>query len=245
MISINLMQETNLKDSTLIEGFPGVGLVGPMAVSYIIDKLGMTYIGYIESDDFPPIISIHNSKPMPPVRVYFSDKSKVVAIFAEFTIPINMVHELSGKLYDFVKSNNISRIISIGGIPNSVQGEGNVYVIASTEDSLNEAEKVGLNPVVEGVSTGVSAILLQKSSLSKISNINILVPVDTNIIDPKYAELAIKSINKLLKLNIDVNELEKEAKEVEAKVRDLMKKSRETHETYKKAVNSGEPSMYA
>ena len=245
MISIKVMQDADLKGSTLIEGFPGVGLVGPMAISYIIDKLGMKYIGYIESDDFPPIVSIHDSKPLPPVRLYFSEKSRLAAIFAEFAIPLNLIHELSDKIYEFITSNQIGSIVSIGGIPGKDQQDETVYVIASNSDLLKDAEKAGLNPVIEGVSTGVSALLIQKASIANIQDTNVLVPVDPSIIDPKYAEQAIKSINKLLKLNVDVNELDKEAKEVEAKVRDLMKKSRETHETYKKAVTSGEPSMYA
>ena len=58
MIEIKLFKEQALKGYTLIEGFPGAGLVGPMASSYIIEKLGMEYIGKIESEQFPPIAVI-------------------------------------------------------------------------------------------------------------------------------------------------------------------------------------------
>ena len=74
---------------------------------------------------------------------------------------------------------------------------------------------------------------------------NILVAVEPSIIDPKYAELAINSINKLLKLNIDVTELEKEAKEVNERIQEMIKKNKETHDNYKDAVSHGAPSMYA
>jgi uncharacterized protein len=245
LINIQLIQNIDLKGSTLIEGFPGVGLVGPMAISYITEKLNLKYIGYIESNDFPPIVSIHESKPLPPVRIYYSEKYNLVSVFAEFVIPINLVHELSEKLFEFVNSKGVGKIISIGGIPGKDPQTDMAYVIASTPELLKEAEKAGLNPIIEGISTGVSALLLAKATTAKILDTNVLVPVDPSIIDPKYAELAIKNINKLLKLDVDTNELEKEAKEVEAKVRDLMKKSRETHETYKKSVNPDEPSMYA
>ncbi len=243
MIKINMLQNYDLKGVTIIEGFPGVGLVGPMAISYIIDKLGMKYIGYIDSDGFPPIVSIHESKPMPPVRVYYSEKNKVVTIFAEFPIPIELVHELSNNIYDFIKEKQIERIISIGGIPGKNPEDETAYVIASNADLVKDAEKYGLNPVIEGVSTGVSALLLQRSSITNTQDTNILIPVDPNIIDPKYAELAIKSINKLLKLNIDTSELEKEAKDVEAKVRDLIKKGKETQDAHKRLTSEG-PSMY-
>ena len=44
MINIKIFKKKDLKNYTLIEGFPGLGLVGPMAISYIIEKLGMDYI---------------------------------------------------------------------------------------------------------------------------------------------------------------------------------------------------------
>jgi len=46
------------KNPVLIEGFPGIGLVGNIASQQIIDELEMTYIGSIDSRYFPPI-AIH------------------------------------------------------------------------------------------------------------------------------------------------------------------------------------------
>ena len=245
MIEIKLIRDMDFAGATLIEGFPGIGLVGPMAISYIIDKLEMKYIGYFESEDFPPIISIHDSKPLPPVRLYYSDKKRIVAAFAEFAIPFSLVRELSDAVFKFATEKKVSNIISIGGMPGRGTDDETVYAIASTPEALKQAEKDGLNPIIEGVSAGVSALLLFKASEVNLPDTNILVAVEPSIIDPKYAELAINSINKLLKLNIDVAELEKEAKEVEAKIQDMIKKNRETHDNYKDAVTHGAPSMYA
>lgn len=245
MMEIKLTEDADLKGATFIEGFPGLGLVGPMTVSYIIDKLSMKYIGYIDSEDFPPIISIHGGKPYPPVRLYYAEKKRIVAAFSEFAIPIALVRELSEKIFAMVKEKQIAQIISVGGMPAKTDDDKTIYAIASTPDTLKQAQKNGLNAVVEGVSAGVSALLLFQACASNTPDINILVPVNPSIIDPEYAELAINSINKLLNLDIDVTELEKEAKDIEAKIRDMMKKSKETHDNYKNAVGSGAPSMYA
>ncbi len=48
-----------------------------------------------------------------------------------------------------------------------------------------------------------------------------------------------------MNLKIDVTELDKEAKMVEAKIREIINKHKESHDTYKKAVESTGPSMYA
>jgi len=243
-MEIRLIGDANLKGAILIEGLPGVGLVGPMTVSYIIDKLQMQYIGYVESDKFPPIVSIHNSRPLPPVRIYYSEKKKIAALFAEFALPLDIMNDMSDKVYEFFKSNKMSSIISIGGIPTKeIDGE-TVFVVASNDATLKEAQKAGLKPISEGVSTGISALLLLKSSIDDVPDTNVLVPVDPTLINPESAELAIKSINKLLKLDIDVAELEKESKEVETKIQEILKKGKDSQDAHRKVIGSEGPSMY-
>ena len=247
MISIKIRGKANLKGYTLLEGFPGAGLVGPMAISYIVEKLKMKYTGFIESDDFPPLIAIHGDMPMPPVRIYADDKTKIVTILAEFAIPIDVTYKLTDKIYEFVKANGIAKIISIGGIPSpqaSIES-GNVFAIASNDAMKKEVQRAGLKPVGEGVATGVSALMLINAVTEGLPDISVLVPVDPNILDPKYAELAIKNVNKLVKLNVDVSELEEEAKEVESKIKDLLKRNKEVQDVHKKVIDEAGPSMYA
>lgn len=244
MIEIKLFEDKNFNGYTFIEGFPGAGLVGPMTISYMIDKLHMKYIGYLESDSFPPLISIHKTEPMPPIRIYYSEKEKLVTIFAEFAISIGLVSSLSNAVYEFIKKNKITEIYSIGGIP--IQQETDTpFVVASNSASLKKAQDAGMKPITEGVATGVSALLLVRSYLEKLNTVDIMVPVKQNVINPIYAEIAIKSINKLMDLNIDVAELDKEAKAVEMKIRELINKHKETHDNYKKTMDNTGPSMYA
>jgi uncharacterized protein len=246
MIDIKMFKQVNMKGFTFIEGFPGAGLVGPMTISYIIDKLKLEYVGYLVSNDFPPLVSIHKNEPMPPIRIYCSTgtkSAKIVTIFAEFAIPLELVSPLSAAVYKFIKDNGISDIYSIGGIPVD-KPTNNVFVLASTTKILSIAQSAGLKTVGEGVATGVSAMLLMNAALDKLPDMNIMVPILPDTITPKYAELAIASLDKFIKLNIDIDELEKEAQEVEAKIRDIISKHRESHNTLKKDVYSG-PSLYA
>lgn len=247
MIQIKLFEDVNLNGYSFIEGFPGIGLVGPMAISYIIDKLAMRYIGYLESASFPPLVSIHKNEPMPPIRIYIAEKEKLVTIFAEFAIPIDLISELSGIIYDFLKKNGVLKIYSIGGIPTQQDNDQVPFVVASNQAIASNAISAGgLKPIGEGVATGVSAMLLVRSTMEKGQAICIMVPVEQNIIDPTYAETAIVILNKLMNLNIDIADIDKEAKMVQAKIKELISKHKETHDTYKKAVDdsSANPSMY-
>jgi uncharacterized protein len=246
VIEIKLFGSVNLNGYTFIEGFPGIGLVGPMAISYIIDKLGMKYIGYMQSDHFPPLVSIHKGEPVPPIRLYTADKEKLVTIFAEFPIPIELVDEISTAIYDFLRKSGIVNTYSIGGIPDTGETVQKPFVVASNSSITANAVSSGLQAIEEGVATGVSALLLMKAALDKGNDICIMVPVHQNIADPAYAEIAITSLNKLMNLNIDITDLDKEAKIVQAKIKEIISKHKESHESYKKAVDdTSGPSMYA
>lgn len=245
MIQIKLFKEQNLKGYTLLEAFPGIGLVGAMAGSYIIEKLQMEYIGRIESDFFPPIAAIHDSIPLFPARIYKSDELKLILFMAEFAIPTPVIYQLSQEMLSFARKYGISKIVSVGGLPTNKPTE-KIYVAAS--DSVAKiAAKAGIKPIEDGLIAGVSASLLNYSRDYNIPMMDILVEVNPQIMDPKYAELAITGLNKLLEIEIDLSELHKEVKLVEAKIKEMVKKVREHQEQMGPAAPPAptDQSMYA
>ncbi|MFP3277959.1 MAG: PAC2 family protein [Candidatus Micrarchaeota archaeon] len=246
MIGIKFFEEINLNGYILIEGFPGAGLVGAMANSYMIEKLGMKYVGYIDSESFPPIAVIHNAVPMFPVRIYADKDRKILAMISEFTIQTELVHELGYELIDFVRKTGIKAIVSIGGIP-AEKPSNDAFIVSTNENILKNAIAAGIKPIEDGVVAGVSAVLLANSSVLDIPIIDLLVEVNPEITDPKYAEIALSSLKKIINLDIDLSELEKETKIVEAKIRQMVKKAKISHESYKKATDTETtgPSMYA
>ena len=139
----------------------------------------------------------------------------------------------------------ITRLISIGGMP--TQKQSNVpYIISSDPDMVKKAASQGIKQIKEGVIAGVSAVLLISAREFDLRTINLLVEVNPMIMNPKYAETAIQGLNKLIGIDIDLNELEKEAKEVESKVREIMSKAKDTKEHYQKqAGEDAGQSMYA
>ena len=245
MIQIKLLKECNFKGYTLIEGFPGAGLVGPMAASYMIEKLKMEYCGYIESDLFPPIAAIHDGVPLFPARIYMSQKSKLVIVMSEFIIPPNAIYPLSSELLSFVRKNGISKIVSVGGIP-SKEPTSAQHITSPDKELIKKAASKNIKAIDEGVIAGVSAVIMTGAEQLKIPVLSILVEINPQITDPKYAEVAIGALNKIINTNIDLEELDKEAKEVEAKIKELMSKVKESHDRYEKAAtDSNGPSMFA
>ncbi len=243
MININLIKKADFSGFTFLEGFPGIGLVGPMSISYLVNKLGFDYIGYLESDAIPSLVSIHDNQPQPPLRLYLSKKYKLLVLFSEVSLPPNInVYGISRDIYDFLKKGGVSRIISIGGFPAENPEGAGILGIASSPELAKSFDKLGIKGVGEGVATGFSALLLLYASRDGIDDLNLIVPVNPNMIDPRYAEIAIEALNKITGTDVDVSELDKEAAIVEQKIKVILKKSKEDAQ-YQKGESG--PSMYA
>ncbi len=128
---------------TLIEGFPGMGLVGTIAVKYLSEKLGCKEVGYIESESFIPIIRVHNGLPVHPSRIYVSDRYKIVLLVSEQIVPQIFTDRLSNAIADWIQRKKIKRVISLSGIKAlpAKEGKQRVYGIASDEASKKMLNK--------------------------------------------------------------------------------------------------------
>jgi predicted ATP-grasp superfamily ATP-dependent carboligase len=171
---------------------------------------------------------------------------------AEFTIPPNLIYQLSQEMLSFARKYGIAKIVSVGGLA-SQRPSNKIYVVSSDSGISKTATNLGIMPVEDGMVAGVSASLLTYSKDYGIPMMDILVEVNPGIMDPKYAELAITGLNKLLAIDVDLSELRKEAKLVEAKIREMLKKVKEHQQQMGSGTGAGagEPpapndqSMYA
>ena len=54
-VQVILENEPSSQNPLLVEGFPGIGLVGNIASQYMVHELNMTYLGAMTSRFFPPL----------------------------------------------------------------------------------------------------------------------------------------------------------------------------------------------
>jgi len=245
VVRIEMTEKVNLKDYTLIEGFPGIGLVGTIASGYIVDKLKMKPIGYIYSDGFPPMTTIHKGRPYFPARFYVDPKNKIVVLLAEFIIPSKIVYELSNVLLEMVKKQKIKKIISLAGMKTpKKEMVKEIYGIASTPEVGKFLEKNKIKLIKEGITTGVSGVLISMCAAQGISAMSLLAESKYGYPDPNAAAKLIEKLNEFQKLTIDTTELKKEAGKVEEKMKQLIKRMPSKAGDGIAPGTPGYPSMY-
>jgi len=218
-----------LSNFTLLEGFPGMGLVGTIAAKYIIDALKMTEVGHIEGNAFMPVVRIHEGLPIYPARIYIDKKRKILVLISEQIIPNELAQSLADSIIKWLQEKKINKVISLAGIKTNEPGK-NVYGIASGINGIQELKKNKIPIIKEGITTGITAMILVK--LKKIKEIKayaLLADVKFSA-DYESSSQLVKKVNEILNLNIDTKPLEKEAKKTEETLIENLKRLKETHE---------------
>ncbi|MCG2718821.1 MAG: PAC2 family protein, partial [Nanoarchaeota archaeon] len=69
---IKQLYKANLKNAVLIEGLPGIGNVGKIAVDFIVDNIGAKKLFEIHSDNFPHAVFVNekNLVELPMIEIY-------------------------------------------------------------------------------------------------------------------------------------------------------------------------------
>jgi uncharacterized protein len=228
----------DLKSPYLIEGFPGIGLVGTMAASYLVEQLNMEPFGHVVSEKFSPIASIHNGRPLHPTRMYKSKKHNLVVLFSELVIPLNTIYPLSQEIYIWARAHKVRQIISLGGI-NQKGEQDTVYGIASLPELSQMLERKGIELIKEGATTGVSGILLADCATRRFPAISLLAEAHAEYMDPRGAAMVLEALSRVTSIKVDTTALEKQGKLIEDKMKQLMEQAKGAHEDYQKTSKLG------
>ncbi|MDP2717494.1 MAG: PAC2 family protein [Candidatus Micrarchaeota archaeon] len=231
-VTLREIKKVAMKNSRIIEGFPGVGMVGTICASYLAEKMGMELVASLHSPGFPPISAIHDYTPMSPARIYASKKHNAYVLFSEFVIPANLVYALSQTIMDFAKAKKASALYSLAGIatPNP---ESRIYGIASTPALSDSLKKKGVEIIKEGATQGVSGLLIAECAARQFPAANLLVQTAAPL-DPVASARLLDFLSGHLDLGVDTAALKKQGEKVQARIQESMDKLKALHQDYQK-----------
>lgn len=230
IVEIKQVDSFKLKNPIVIEGFPGIGMLGTISSSYLAEKLDMKLVGYFASAHFPPIAAIHNYKPVSPARIYASEKYNMLVLFSEFVIPANIVFPLSQTILEFAKKNKASMIYSLAGVA-SPAPDSKIYGIASTADIGAKLKKAGVELISEGATQGVSGVLIAECASEKFPAANLMAQTSQPL-DPRSAARLLDKLSEVTGLKFETRDLILQAQKVEDRVREAMEKMKSMNQNY-------------
>jgi uncharacterized protein len=209
------------KRVTILEGFPGFGLVATIATEFLIHHLKAEQIGKIWVSEIPPVIAVHDSEVIQPIGIYYIKAYNLVILHA-LTKVKGLEWELADKIVELSKLLDAKEIVSIEGIgTNDVKPNG-IYYISKSKRKVPKMD--GVAELKEGVIVGVTGALLLRDDLPFVS---ILAESSTALPDSRAAANIIKALDSYLNLKVDYKPLLKKADEFEKKVNSIVTKNKE------------------
>lgn len=219
------------KKVTIIEGFPGFGLVGTIATEFLINHLKTEMIGRVKSDELPALASIHGNKVVQPLGVFYNKQYNLIILHA-ITSPTGLEWKIADVLEKLAIELDAKEIISIEGVGSTDMGKARTFFYTNDENRRKKLKKSGLEPLGEGIIIGVTGALLIKRIKTPFSCI--LAETHTSLPDSKAAAEIIKALDVYLGLKIDYKPLIKMAGVFEEKIKDLIEKTKAVSTEQKK-----------
>jgi len=210
------------KNVTIIEGFPGFGLVGTITTEFLIDHLKAEKIGRVFFHDLAPLIAVHEGKVVEPIGIFYDPKSNIVILHALANVK-GKEWVIANALTDLGKQLSAKEIISVEGVGGVGTKGGNAFYY-----SKNKAwSKTGIEELKEGIVIGVTAAML--AGCDKNSKIScVFAETKSNLPDSRAAAKVIEVLDKYLGLNVDYKPLLKKADAFEGKIKNLISKGNKT-----------------
>ena len=208
--------DISLDSPTLVEGLPGVGLVGKIAADHLVDAYDMAYYAAVHCDGLPEIAVYGTDDPeiRPPVRLYADEDRDLLVLQSDAPISPSGAKEFAGCIVGWFEANDVTPIF-LSGRPAEKDGVPSVYGV-STGDGAAMLREANLDPPSEnGAITGPTGALVHESQRVDLTSIGLIVEADQRFPDPEAARVLLQTgIGPLTDFEVDTEALVEQAEEI-------------------------------
>ena len=214
----------------LIEGLPGLGLVGKIAIRYLIKQLKAQKFAYLYSPHFPYFVLVNKKGNVRLLRGAFyyvkTEGPNDVLLFTgdSQSQTIEGQYEIADKMLAFAKKHNVKTIATIGGYRMETQGKPKVIVAGTNQPILDKALAAGamVSPTGSPI-VGTAGLILGLARFKKIDALCLLGETRGYLPDPLAARSVIEVLKNMFNLNIDLAGIDEEISKADKMVVRLQK----------------------
>jgi len=216
------IKKKELKNPIIFAGFVGAGLVGPVAINHIIDKLEMEEIAVMRSKYLPPSTVFMNGRLRHPFRFYSNPDGTICAIICEITLRMEGLYCLVASILDWAAEKGSKEIVILDGVA-STEHDDKAYC-AAEEDLVRTMADKDINMIPQGFITGMPGGILNECLVREIQGLTLLAKANKTSPDSAAAATLIEALNRFYEMNIDTTKLKKEGDRINLEFRELSQK---------------------
>ncbi|OKY78588.1 MAG: Archaeal enzyme of ATP-grasp superfamily [Candidatus Methanohalarchaeum thermophilum] len=240
-MEIEQIKSLDLNDPILIEGLPGVGHIGKLAAEHLIDELDAEKLYEIYSPKLPPqvIVSKEGVAELVNLEVYAVKNDEegrdILIVVGDHQSVENEGHyEITGQILDIAEEYGVKEIITLGGFATGeIVDEPDIYGAVNEESLVEELEDLGVKfeeGKPGGGIVGASGLLLGLGSRREIPASCLMGETSGYIVDPVGAQSILKILEQILNIEVDMQELEERADEMEDVVSKIRQKKQQAQQ---------------
>ncbi|MFH0817542.1 MAG: proteasome assembly chaperone family protein [Candidatus Micrarchaeota archaeon] len=216
---------TGLKNPILIEGLPGIGLVGKLAADHMIKELKAEKIAELYSPHFPHQVLMLKKGILRMLKNKFylwrnpdPNGSDVIILIGDVqAITSEAQFEVCGAIIDYFKKLGGNTIYTLGGYgTGKVVEKPKVFGSATHKDIMKDYEKHGvIFGEANGSIIGAAGLLLGLGKLDGMKGVCLMGETHGGYVDAKSAQSVLEMLSKIIGTQMDLSKLSHRAKESE------------------------------
>ena len=223
--------DVKLNNPILIEGLPGLGLVGKIAIRYLVKQLKAERLAYLYSPHFPYFVIVSKKGSVRLLRgtfyywknkaggndiIFFTGDSQAQTIEGQY--------EISSTILSFAEKHGVKLIVTLGGYRMEVQDKPKVIAAATGNELLNRALKADavLSPMGSPI-VGTAGLILGMARFKKIDALCLLGETRGYLPDPNAAKSVLEVLQGTFGLDVSLAGLDEEIGKAEKMVTRLQK----------------------
>jgi uncharacterized protein (TIGR00162 family) len=224
--------KTDLKDPVLIEGLPGMGMVGRIAARFLIKQFGAVRFAELYSPHFPYYVLVNKKGSVRLLRCEFfscknpaGDNDLVFLVGDSQAQTIEGQYEVTDAILEYAVKLGVRTIVTIGGYRQEADKAPQVVAVSTSPELLEKALSAKAvaspsgNPIV-----GTAGLLLGLAKFRNVDALCLLGETRGYLPDPVAAKSILEVLEKMLGLKVDYAGLDvqiEKSKEIASKMREI------------------------
>jgi len=246
------LEDIKLKRGVLVQGLPGLGFAGKIAVDYIISELKLKKVAELYS---PHFMLPHGSAGvyitqeallrLPHYEFYlFKGENRDVLFLAGDVQPVSWgQYEVADILLDFFKEIGGEEVVIVCGTTagereRTKTGIPPIFIVADSKTTKQELLQMGFKPSIGGTITGAAGVLPALAYKKGLKSYVLMASTQSAEPDPEAGRELVKALNRLFNLNVSLENIENIITELKKREEELEK----IRETWTK--KEGKPPQY-
>ena len=217
---VRKLRKVKLRSPVLVEGLPGLALVGRLAVGYLVEALKAEKFAELYSPHFPyyVIVDSEGRIRLPKGEFYFWRNGQrgpdLILLVGDSQAQTNEgQYEVAACVLEFAKQHGVRTVITVGGYRTD-EGGSRVVCASTSRELLNKALEAGAEVSPPGSPiVGIAGLLLGLTNFMDMEALCLLGETKGHLPDPRAAKNVLKVLSRILGIEVDFSGLDKSIEE--------------------------------